>query len=256
MSTAALSKQAAFHKKEAVWSILLKHGLAAGHKRQTIKHVDVWYSTQSLEFVPKIWQDKVAGIFQELIPPEQMAALDQALDLYVRGDDSELRQYIKGRVFVEFGTRLDRMSYGGGAPGWRSRKFSDPLYLTPAGFLRAYPEEDQDLFLDLEQASLALEFYKTQPNQLKLENASYRISSPAILGRIGGAGYKRWLTEVKNLEYTEPRRSLAESHAIYQERGRTGLKEVYSPAYVYALLRKFKAEGLAVVADDLARIVH
>lgn len=256
MITTALSKQAVFHKNEAVWNILLKNGLAAGHKRQTIKHINVWYLTQSLELVPKIWHAKVAGIFQQLIPAEQMVILDQALDFYVRGDDSVLREYIKGRVFVEFGTRLERTSYGGGAPSWRSRKFSDPLYLTPAGFLHAYPEEDQDLFLDLEQASLALEFYKTQPNQLKLENASYRICSPAILGRIGGAGYKRWCTEVKNIEYTEPRRSLAESHAIYLERGRTGLKEDYSPAYVYALLRKFKAEGLSLVADDLARIVH
>lgn len=254
MSASPLARQALFHKKEVVWNLLLEKGIAACTKRQTIKHVYTWYSTQSMELVPKIWHDKVATIFNELIPPAQLQQVQRALDLYVQGDDSELRPYIKGRVSVEFGTRV--ATYGGGAPGWRSRKFSDPLYLTPAGFLQAYPEVDEDLFIDMEQASAALEFYKAHPPKLKLDNASYRISSPVMLGKIGGAGYKRWLKEVKNQDYTEPRRSLAETHAIYAESGRAGLKEIYSPTYVYALLRRFKAEGLPVEVEDLARLVH
>ena len=157
---------AQYHRCEAIWFLLKTRGLALGHKQQTLKHVGTWYQTKSLELVPKIWHDKVEAIFNECISSDQMRALDQALDLYVQGDDSELRPFIKGRVSVEFGSRTDNSRYGG-APGWRSRKFSDPLYLTPAGFLQAYPEADEDLFLDMEQARAALEFYKSVPNKLK-----------------------------------------------------------------------------------------
>lgn len=244
MSSSPLATQARFHRNEAVWGLLLKNGLAAGHKRQTIKHVDTWYATQSLDLLPKIWHDKVESIFNELMPASLLQSLESALQQYVQGDDAELRPYIKGRVTIEFGTRID--SYNRGSPGWRSRKFSDPLYLTPAGFLQAYPEVDEDLFLDMEQAQIALDFYRGVPNSLGLEKASYQISSPAVLGKIGGAGYKRWVKEVKNQEYTEPRRTLQESFGIYEQSGQAGLKEMYSPAYVYALLRKFKAAGLKV----------
>lgn len=254
MNASSLARQSDRHKKEAVWSLLIKHGLAAGYKMQILKHVNTWYSTQSVQLIPKMWQDKVATIFDELIPPPKMQLLVRALDLYVEGDDSELRPLIKGRVSVEFGTRVD--TYGVGVPSWRSRKFSDPLFLTPAGFLFAYPEADEDLFLDMEQAHAALAFYKAIPNKPVLDKLSYRVSSQVVLGKIGGAGYKRWVNEVKNKAYVEPRRSLAETHAIYTEHGRAGLKGIYSPAYVYALLRKFKAEGLPMFSEDQAQFFH
>ena len=184
-----------------------------------------------------------------------MWQLDRAVSLYLEGDDSELRPYIKGRVSVEIGFQSSNPSLGG-VPTWRSRKFSDPLYLTPAGFLYGYPEVDEDLFLDHEQANDALAFYRSVPNQLKLGNASYRLSTPAILGKIGGLGYKRWLQEVKGQNYTEPRRSLAESHELYQASGREGLEKLYSRAYVFALIRKFNVEGLEVKKEDFERIVH
>lgn len=243
------------HKREAVWFLLLLNGAANGYTRQTLRHVDTWHFTQMLDAVPKVWQAKVAGIFDQLIPAAQMQQLDRAVSLYLAGDDSELRPYIKGRVSVEIGFQSNNPSFGG-APVWRSRKFSDPLYLTPAGFLHGYPEVDEDLFLDQEQANDALAFYKGAPNQLKLDNASYRISTPAILGKIGGSGYKRWLQEVKGQNYTEPRRSLVESHELYRASGREGLEKMYSRAYVFALIRRFNAEGLEVKKEDFDRIVH
>lgn len=251
----AINAQAERHKREAVSFVLQANGAACGHARQTLRHVETWYSTQMLELIPKVWQAKVPSIFDQLIPPARMQQIDRAISLYLEGDDSELRPYIKGRVSIEIGVRSINPSFGG-APVWRSRKFSDPLYLTPAGFLHGYPELDEDLFLDHEQANDALAFYRGVPNKLKLDNASYNISSPAVLGKIGGPGYKRWLKEVKGQNYTEPRRSLAESHDIYQASGREGLRKLYSPSYVFALIRKFDAEGLEVDKQDFDRIVH
>lgn len=247
--------QAERHKREAVWFLLTANGAAHGYTRQTLRHVDTWYFTQMLDAVPKVWQAKVAGIFDQLIPAADMQQLDRAVSLYLEGDDSELRPYIQGRLSVEIGFWSSNPSLGG-APTWRSRKFSDPLYLTPAGFLHGYPEVDEDLFLDSVQAMEALDFYFQRSQSDKLKNASYRIASSAVLGKIGGAGYKRWLQEVKGQNYTEPRRSLAESHGLYRASGREGLEKLYSRAYVFALIRKFNAEGLEVAKEDFDRIVH
>lgn len=247
--------QAERHKREAIGLLLTVNGSANGYTRQTLRHVDTWYFTQMLDAVPKVWQAKVADIFDQLIPAAQMQQLDRAVSLYLEGDDAELRPYVKGRLLVEIGFRSSNLSWGG-APIWRSRKFSDPLYLTPAGFLHGYPEVDEDLFLDRVQAMDALDFYFQNSQSDKLKNASYRIVSSAVLGKIGGPGYKRWLQEVKGQNYTEPRRSLAESHELYQASGREGLEKLYSRAYVFALIRKFNAEGFEVRKEDFDRIVH
>ncbi len=249
-----LEAQALRHKTEAVKALIVTNGLAQGFKRPVLRYVETWYATQSVDLLPHHYRTKVGAIFHKLISSDQLQRIDEAVALYMEGDDSELRNFIKGRVCVAIGSRLRSPSYG--APIWRSRKFSDPLFLTPAGFLTAYPEVDQDLFIDVLQANEALAFYRAMPNQFKLENASYQISEPAILGKIGGAGYRRWLEEVKGQSYTEPRRSLRQTHSIYLDSGREGLQKMYSPAYVFALMRKFNAEGLQVSKPDLDRIVH
>ena len=248
-------RQAEIHKSEVIWGMLKSRGLEQGHKLQTIRHVATWHTTRDLSQIPKIWQDKAEDIFNELVPPEKLQAVVNAAELYINGDDSALRQLVPRRVSVEIGTKISNSNYGS-APVWRSRKFSDPLFVTPAGFLNAYPEMDEDLFIDNVQAQQALVFYRGMPNKFSLENASYQIIEPAVLGKIGGDGYKRWQAEVKGQHYTEPRRSLAQAHALYQEHGRVQLEKEYSPSYVFALIRKFNTEGLAVLKEDLDRIVH
>lgn len=253
-----INAQAERHKREAVWFLIAANGTAQGYKPRTLRDVNQWYllPTEPLCLAPKAWQEKMAGLFDQLVTAAQMQQIDSAVALYLEGDDSELRPYIKQRTCVEFGTITGRGSYG--PPGWRSRKFSDPLYLTPAGFLRAYPEKDEDLFIDSTQAQLALDFYRSPPNGIDREKLDYSIFEPAVLGRgrIGGKAYQRWLKEVKGQNYTEPRRSLAESHELYQASGREGLEKLYSRAYVFALVRKFNAEGLEVKKEDFDRIVH
>lgn len=248
-------EQARRHKREAVSALLMTNGLAKGHARLTLRHVETWHSMQSFELVPKIWQGKVERIFAECVSTSQLRQIEQAVALYVSGDDTELRPFIRRRVSVEIGTRARNSSYGA-APVWRSRKFSDPLFVTPAGFLNAYPEVDEDLFIDSVQAQQAVTFYRDIPSKFKLENASFQISEPAVLGKIGGPGFKRWLAEVKGQQYTEPRRPLAEAHALYLQGGRAQLEKEYSPSYVFALIRKFNAEGLALQKEDRDRIVH
>ena len=114
----------------------------------------------------------------------------------------------------------------------------------------AFPECDEDLFLDSEQAQLALKFYMGTTHPKINDKTGYRIISHAVPGQVGGGAYRRWLAEVKNQHYQEPRRSLQESHALYLQWGRAGLKSEYAKAYVYALLRKFKAAGLSLHPEE------
>ena len=251
----ATERQAQQHIRDAIWFMLKARGQEQGHKLQTLRHIHTWYTTKNLELIPKVWQDKAESIFNELVPPEQLQAVERAAALYIAGDDSGLRPLLQRRVSVEIGTMASNSSYGA-APVWRSRKFSDPLFITPAGYLNGYPEMDEDLFIDSVQAQQAQAFYRDMPNKFKLENASFRISEPAVLGKIGGPGYKRWLAEVKDQQYSEPRRTLAQAHALYLESGRAQLEKEYSPSYVFALIRKFNAEGLPVQKEDLDRIAH
>ena len=245
----APNSQAFFHRSNALLLLLKQRGPALGYQSAAIKYLHSWGTTHSVQALPKTWHDKAPAAFEQVIPAELLKTLDDALALYQLGDDAALRPFVKERVCVELGTQSTNPLVG--KLQWRSRKFSDPLFLTPAGFLPAYPENDEDLFLDMTQVKAALDFYQGVPHpKLKSTKASYNIIGSAVLGQIGGAGFKRWLAEVKNQNYTEPRRTLQESHAIYTASGRAGLKELYSPAYVCSLLRKFKAAGLSLQTDD------
>src|SRR6185369_6888887 len=53
----------------------------------------------------------------------------------------------------------------------RRRKFSNPLFLSPAGFMRSYSEKPDELFLDVEQAAAALQS-QAQPGEWEIRETS------------------------------------------------------------------------------------
>lgn len=239
------------HKRNAVWSLIHRRGTEQGVSPALCKHAYTWFVHGEQAQLPKKWQTQIQAVFERLVPPDVMQQLDAGIAQYIAGDDSELRHFVSERVVVEIGIIAKTPGYGHNE--WRSRKFSDPLYLCPAGFLNAYPEADEDLFMDLGQADQAIAFYRgTSAGQELGQNASYRVIAPAVLGKIGGAGYQRWTTEVKGKTYIEPRRSLSETHEIYRMGGRDALKALYSPSYVFVLLRKFAKNGLPLHPVDQA----
>lgn len=241
--------QAQMHKRNAVWKMLQDNGAKQGINPTVRKHAFAWHTLGDEAALPKKWEGKIQAVFDLLIPETEMKALDDSIANYLAGDDSELRRYLSERVVVEIGIAPITSEFA--RTDWRSRKFSDPLYLTPAGFLHAYPEADDDLFIDHDQVQTALSFYRNTAEGNKLaKNSQFRIIAPAVLGKIGGKGYGRWVKEVKGKSYSEPRRSLAESHEIYASGGRAALKDIYSPSYVFVLLRKFAHNGLQLAQED------
>lgn len=246
------STQAEFHKRKVIWNLLHRNGPEQGVAPAVIKHAYAWWTTGTDETLPKKWQGQIESLFNQIIPPAEMQRVDSVIADYLAGDDAGLRPLIRERVCVEIGISTKDMGYAPSAQ-WRSRKFSDPLFITPSGFLNAYPEVDEDLFLDYDQAQAAVAFYRNTPAGQSLgTNASYRIETPVELGKIGGAGFKRWQKEVKGQAYTEPRRSLEEVYSIYASGGREALKALYSPSYTFVLLRKFKLQGWNLKPADIA----
>ena len=246
MSTIA---QAQNHKRSAVWSLIDKRGGEQGVSPAVRKHAYAWFAQGELAQLPKKWEGQIQTLFEQLVTPAEMQLLDSSIAQYIAGDDGDLRSYVRERVVVEIGISTNSSAYG--RSEWRSRKFSDPLYLTPSGFLHAYPEADEDLFMDLDQAEQAIKFYRnTAEGQRLPQNASYRMQTPAVVGQIGGPAYRRWVAEVKGKVYTEPRRSLAETFEIYSAGGRDALKDLYSPSYVFVLLRKYAKNGLQLKLED------
>lgn len=243
------SAQAQIHKRNAVWKMLQDNGAKQGVSPALRKHAFAWHTLGDEAPLPQKWTGKMQEVFEQLIPESEMQALDSSVASYIASDDSELRRYVSDRVVVEIGIAPVTSDFG--RTDWRSRKFSDPLYLTPAGFLHAYPETDEDLFIDHDQAQTALGFYRNTAEGIRLaKNTQFRILAPAVLGKIGGPGYLRWVKEVKGKAYTEPRRTLAETHEIYSSGGRAALKAIYSPSYVYVLLRTFAQQGLKLAQED------
>ena len=243
------SAQAQIHKRNAVWKLLQANGAQQGVIAAVRKHAFAWHTLGDEAPLPLKWKGKIQEVFDQLIPEAEMQALDASVASYLAGDDSELRRYVSDRVLVEIGIAPAAADFG--RTDWRSRKFSDPLYLTPAGFLHAFPESDEDLFMDHDQAQTALAFYRNTAEGNKLaKNTQFRILAPAVLGQIGGPAYQRWAKEVKGKAYTEPRRSMAETHEIYSAGGRDALKAIYSPSYVFVLLRKFANHGLELAQED------
>ena len=193
----------------------------------------------------KIWEEICEGgesLFQQV---------DRALEAYLAGDDSLLKAVTPERkewVLVEVGKQIqDR--FGASHPEFRARKFHNPMYLTPAGFIQAFPETDEDSFIDYEMASLAVERYR----QMLPEGSTVRVTSLKRGRQIHASAFRRWVQEVKGVDgYKEPRRDLRESYNIYADGGTEALKRLYSPGYVFMLMRKFKQKGWLDESPSLA----
>ena len=122
------------------------------------------------------------------------------------------------------------------------RKYSDPLFVTPRGLLRAFPEKDEDLFLDPASAWAAIaRFGDGAP---VLEWLVYETKLEALLRT---RPYLRWCKDVKSIlegaAYKEPRETLETSFAIYSVGGRKALRARYTRTHCLWLLRKFREQG-------------
>lgn len=121
----------------------------------------------------------------------------------------------------------------------RKRKFHEPLYVTPDGLLEGFPEAERQLFAsaDAAQAALVRSGY--------VGVASVRTMSLPTLFRT--ARYRRWATEVKSMpegeRFVEPRLSLEDAFALYQQGGREALRARYTRTHVAQLIARFRKEG-------------
>lgn len=144
------------------------------------------------------------------------------------GDDADLRALSEERFAVECVSDI-----GGTGGAMRKRKFSNPLFLTPSGLLHAFPEDDKDLFSTQE---FALALLKKQATAGEWE---VRQTSLALETR--DKRYLRWVKEVKDRAYTEPRRTQAELAAIYQNGGILALLKIYSKAHALKIAKRLNS---------------
>lgn len=123
----------------------------------------------------------------------------------------------------------------------RSRKFSNPLFMTPAGYLAAFPERDEHLFLSMEAALQAIAKY-SKPEH----HALWQVRSTKLAKELRDKRYQRWLREVNNSSepYLAPRRSLEECAALYASGGIEALKKLYSKAHALKTEHRMVEAGL------------
>ena len=161
-----------------------------------------------------------------------------ARDMLQRGDEGLYRALTIGstRYMVQcVSVESDPYSKAPALSG-RKRKFSNPNFITPAGALHAFPQVDEDLFVDIESARIA--------NQTHGKNARWEISSTTVAALMKTKAFQRWKAEVESLPpgqaYVEPRRSLEETFAIYKQEGMDGLRRHYTRSHAWHLIAKFK----------------
>lgn len=134
----------------------------------------------------------------------------------------------------------DPYSKSTAAMSGRKRKFSNPVFLTPNGVIQAFPQADEDLFLDIESARVAI---GTRGN-----GHQWEIASTSLTTLMKTKAYLRWKDEVAALPpgqaYVEPRRTLEESFSIYAQEGMPGLRKLYTRSHAWHLIAKFKEQGL------------
>lgn len=124
----------------------------------------------------------------------------------------------------------------------RSRKFSTPLFMTPTGYLTAFPELDEHLFLSFEKALQAIEKYGKPDHQ-----TLWNVRSTTLESERRDKRFQRWIRDVKPLgiDYDEPRRSLEERASIYAENGIEGLRKLYTKSHASSTERRLLETGLA-----------
>lgn len=130
---------------------------------------------------------------------EDRQKLDAAWELAKTGDEKSYRELTADATrYIAECTGTGEMPHG---MFRRSRKFSNPLFMTPAGYIEAFPELDEHLFISLDTAHAAiLKFGKPE------HSAFWRISSTKLTKELKDKRYLRWLAEVKNavVPYKEP----------------------------------------------------
>lgn len=167
-------------------------------------------------------------------------ANEQATSLLENGDETLYRANIKERYVAECLTR------GNGA-----RKFSNPIFLTPAGYLNAFPEVDNHLFTNLETALKAIAVFGVKEHQ-----GCWQVSITTLAKELKSKRYLRWLQKVKPMQgsYSEPRRTLEDRAAIYRDEGLPGLRERYTRSHAVNSRRVIVASGLGrMAANDVER---
>ena len=174
---------------------------------------------------------------------QRLTEFMEAKRLYLAGDDAKLRALtLGGERFVAECVSVEADPFSR-RPAGRRRKFSNPLFATPKGLIHTFPEEDADLFLDLDAAWSAVRKWGTA-------EANWSVSQTTLARLLKTKPYRRWLAEVKSLpegvEYKEPRRSMEECYAIYAQSGLPGLRALYTQSHCFHLIRKFRTEGWPV----------
>lgn len=169
---------------------------------------------------------------------EQKAERIAAWELAKQGDEAAYRALTEERCVAKC-TSNSIAPHGMFA---RSRKFSSPLFMTPTGYLAAFPELDEHLFLSSEMAFQAIAKY-SKPEH----SASWQVSSTKLAKELRNKQYQRWLHEVKNTDapYVQPRRSLEECASIYASGGIQALKKIYSKAHALKTEHRIVEAGLA-----------
>ncbi len=158
----------------------------------------------------------------------------------IAGDDAALRTLTDVRYAVEcvvdagepFGGQLPNGQYS------RRRKFSNPLFLTPAGLIEAYPEKDEDLFTLQEQSLAAVHALG--------RGGEWAIRETLLSMEMSNKQYVRWLAEVKGKTYIEAKRSIEELAEIYRQGGRLALRSLYTREHVAKIVTRLRKLGVAV----------
>lgn len=153
------------------------------------------------------------------------AAKSRALD----GDEADLRALSTARYTVECVSDVGQTS---GA--LRKRKFSDPLYLTPDGLLRGFPEGDSELFADMDLALSAL--------RRSVVDGEWEVRQTTLAIELAGKRYLRWAREVKGKQYQEPRRTPEELASIFAQGGLPALMKLYSKAHAFKIAKRLQAQ--------------
>lgn len=179
--------------------------------------------------------------------------LKSACKKYENGDDLELRNLTLGcgRYVLEVGISLaGQKSFTNSGTVFKSRAYDKPLFLTPYGFINAFPESDEDTFLSDDDALEAQKKFRAELTG----NHAYSIYGFHEV--LKSKRYNKWLNSVKSLgeEYQRKNLSIHESYELYKQVGRAGLKAIYSKENVSRLLREYRKMGWQV-SDEVGQNV-
>lgn len=170
---------------------------------------------------------KLSTVEKKVLADAFAAAKTRALG----GDDADLRALSTARYAVECVSDI-----GQTLGVLRRRKFSDPLFLTPAGLLRGFPETDLELFADLDLAEAALRL-------AKVDSGQWEIRQTTLATELAGKRYTRWAKEVKGKPYSEPRRTPEELAAVFAVGGLPALMKLYSKAHAFKIAKRLQANS-------------